>query len=282
MVNNQPEEVPRLSITDAHFHLDRYISSAGYPSLRGLDKMETESSKTEIGCAVANYCFPDRYSSSKERSELRKEPQIVFAYGIHPRTVHSTTPQKLDKDVKRLTQINKSTRTVAVDDCGLDTTDNPHSSQLDKQINYLEKQLYLAVQHNLAVIIHCRGDEELHFKLLHSLVKICPSDQAIHWHWFTISHYVFYAIITKFTNAVFGITPFIFSNRYPDISKFVRRNGLNHLVLESDSPFIRYRGNSTTPYVINYVAEEISRILSVLFEEVVTVTSANATNIYKK
>ena len=88
MVNNQPEEVPRLSIIDAHFHLDRYMSSAGYPGLRGLDKMGTESSKTEIGCAVANYCYPDRYSSSKERSELGKEPQIVFAYGIHPRTVH--------------------------------------------------------------------------------------------------------------------------------------------------------------------------------------------------
>ena len=162
----------------------------------------------------------------------------------------------------------------------LDTTNNPQSSQLDKQINYLEKQLYLAVQHNLAVIIHCRGDEELHFKLLDSLVKICPSDQPIHWHCFTSSHYVFHAIITKFANVVFGITPFIFSNRYQDIQNLI--NGLNHLVLESDSPFIRYRGNSTTPYVINWVAEDISRILSVSFEEVVTATSANAATIYKK
>lgn len=106
VVNNQPEEVPRLSIIDVHFHLDRYMSTAGYPGLRGLDKMETESSKTEISCDVANYCFSDRYSSSKKRSELRKEPQIVFAYGIHPRTVHSTTPQKLDKDVKIPRSIN--------------------------------------------------------------------------------------------------------------------------------------------------------------------------------
>lgn len=153
----------------------------------------------------------DRYPSSNERYELRKEPQIVFAYGIHSRTVHSTTPQRLDKDFERLTQIIKSTRTVAVDECGLDTTDNPHSSQLDKQINYLEKQLHLAVQHNLAVIIHCRGDEELHFKLLESLVKICPSDQPIHWHCFTSSQFAFHAIITKFTNRITLFKP-LFQN----------------------------------------------------------------------
>jgi len=117
VVNNQTEEVLMLSITDAQFHLDKFMSSAGYPGLHGLDKMGTESFKTDIDCAVANYCFPDRYPSSNGRSELRKESQIVFAYGIHPRTVHSTTPQNLHNDFERLTQIIKSTRTVAVGEC---------------------------------------------------------------------------------------------------------------------------------------------------------------------
>jgi len=259
------------------------MSSAGFPGLHELDKIGTENSfNTNICYAVANYCFPNRYPSSKVRSEIRRDSEIVFSYGIHPRTVHSTESKKLIDYFGDLQDIIQSTRTVAIGECGLDTTDRPSSTQLQKQIVYLNKQLQLAVSHKLAIIIHCRGNSNLHLQLFDCLTNICPSDHSIHWHCFTGSQRVFDAINSRFTNIIFGITPFIFTNQYPEITQFISKNGLDQLVLESDAPFIKYMGRPGTPYVVNFVANKIAELLNVPFEKVVEVTSQNAQKIYGK
>jgi hypothetical protein len=65
----------------------------------------------------------------------------------------------------------------------LDSYNNEDDFQ--KQKCYFEKQLRFAVEEGLTVVLHYRGDDVLHFKMLESLTQICSNNQSIHWHCFT-------------------------------------------------------------------------------------------------
>lgn len=280
------QEEARCHVIDAHFHLDRFQSSTGCPGLAELDQMETQHFQTKITHAVANFCFPERYPSSSQRSAMRKSPEYLFAYGIHPRVIHQHSRKELDGYVDQLRDLVKTKKTVAVGECGLDSTDDPRPSHIRRQVTYLELQLQMAAKSGLVVVLHCRGNEELHLQLLDSLVKILPANHPIHWHCFISSHHVFKQITTHFSQIIFGITPFIcHGSKATEISKFVRTLGplaLDYIVLESDSPYIPYKGAATTPLVINYVAEELARILNLSLKEICDRTTANAVKIYLK
>lgn len=122
--------------------------------------------------------------------------------------------RRLDRDFHHLVDLLKITKTKAVAECGYDTTDNPNNDDFQKQKCYFEKQLHMAVE-GLAVALHCRGDDVLHFKMLESPTQICPINQPIHWHCFTGSQRIFDYATAIFKNIVLGITPFLFSAHYP-------------------------------------------------------------------
>ncbi|CAC5416492.1 tatD [Mytilus coruscus] len=155
---------------------------------------------------------------------------------------------------------------------------------LSKQIEYLEKQLQLAVKNSLPVVIYCRGNDSLHPTLLTSLVNCCPKEQKIHWHCFTSSQEIYLTAPRHFINLVFGITPFIFGNRYPNIREIIKENGIDRLVLESDAPYIQNKENQIpNPYIVNFVAEEISKLLNIPVEQVFEITFSNTQkNIWKE
>jgi Tat protein secretion system quality control protein TatD with DNase activity len=78
---------------------------------------------------------------------------------------------------------------------------------------------------------------------------------------------------STFHNLVFGITPFILNNRYPNIKELIKTNGIDRIVLESDSPFIPCRPNQLpNPYVINFVGAEISELIQIPIEKIFAVT----------
>jgi len=96
---------------------------------------------------------------------------------------------------------------------------------MSTQIQYLEKQLTVAVKNNLAVVIRCREDNSAHLADLQSHTTCCPSTQHIHWHCFTGSQEIYNSAVHHFSNIVFGITPFMFGNHYPGL-KSSEENGL--------------------------------------------------------
>ncbi|CAG2199895.1 tatD [Mytilus edulis] len=195
-----------ISIADSHFHLDTLLVRTGCSGFHELSDFGTrEYYKTCMMFMVANFCFPSSWPNSSQRTELRKTPSVHFSFGIHPRTVNSSSSSNLQRHLADLEYLVKSSRTVAIGECGLDTSDR--NINLSKQIEYLEKQLQLAVKNSLPVVIHCRGNDALHLTLLTSLVNCCPKEQKIHWHCFTSSQEIYSTASGHFINLVFGITP---------------------------------------------------------------------------
>ena len=99
----------------------------------------------ELSCLtfmVANYCFPLSWPSSTQRTELRKTPSVHFSFSIHPRIVNSSSSSNLQQYLTDLEYLIKSSRTVAVGECGLDNT--AKSLQLDKQIKKNQRNYQLS------------------------------------------------------------------------------------------------------------------------------------------
>ncbi|CAG2221428.1 tatD [Mytilus edulis] len=270
-----------LMAVDAHFHLDQLMVKTGLTGIHELDDMGTaDLYKTKLSFLVANYCNPAKFPSSTERSEIRKDHRIRLSFGIHPRIVNSNSTSTLDRFFKNLISILDSSKTVSVGECGLDTTDRPNYQNFQKQVTYFEKQLNLAVQKNLPVVIHSRGDRNLNLATLTSMVNTLPQNHKIHWHCFTGTEEIFESASSHFSDIVFGVTPFIFTNKYPTIKQFICNKGIDRIVLESDAPYIRYKEEIANPYTVIFVAHEISKLLLIPVEEVLATTTKNSQMIY--
>ena len=176
VVTQDVVETSPLEIADAHLHLDHLLNRVGEPDLQEYYQFGSEQQfGTSMEVLVSNYCFPKFWPKREEISRLHsKIPGFKLSFGIHPKTVQTTSPELLDEYFEYLEEILKFKNTVAVGECGLDSSNTSKDLKITRQILYLEKQLKLAVNRNLAVVIHCRGNSALHFQLLDSLVKICP------------------------------------------------------------------------------------------------------------
>ncbi|CAG2208693.1 tatD [Mytilus edulis] len=233
-----------LMAVDAHFHLDQLMVKTGLTGIHELDDMGTaDLYKTKLSFLVANYCNPAKFPSSTERPVFQK---FNFNFGL--------------------------SKTVSVGECGLDTTDRPNYQNFQKQVTYFEKQLNLAVQKNLPVVIHSRGDRKLNLATLTSMVNTLPQNHNIHWHCFTGTEEIFESASSHFSDIVFGVTPFIFTNKYPTIKQFICNKGIDRIVLESDAPYIRYKEEIANPYTVIFVAHEIAKLLLIPVEVLATTT----------
>ena len=161
----------------------------------------------------------------------------------------------------------------------MESSDSPFNFQ--KQIVYFEKHISLALQNSLPVVVHSRGNAEIQNQTLTSLSNILPSTHPIHWHCFTGSVELYKSAVDKFSNIVFGITPFVFSEKYPNIHDIIHNFGVTNLVLESDAPYIPFKSTPGNPYLVHFVAEEISKICCIPVESVFKTTTENCKRIYK-
>ncbi|CAC5404212.1 tatD [Mytilus coruscus] len=220
--------------------------------------------------------------ATAQRSEFRKDNRLRFTFGIHPKIISSSSTSSLEHNWTDLQNLLKSTKTVAVGEIGLDDSTNPSRRDFERQIKYFRKQLYLATELNLTVVIHSRGRPSLHEHVLATLSEICKPDQLIHWHCFTCTAQLYSAAVSQFSNIVFGITPFILKDRYSNIVEIVKTFGITRVVLESDAPYIPLHSHTIgNPYSVHAVALKISELLQQPIEDVFRITTENSKRIYK-
>ncbi|CAG2198563.1 unnamed protein product [Mytilus edulis] len=113
-----------ISIADSHFHLDTLLVRTGCSGFHELSDFGTRDYyKTCMMFMVANFCFPSSWPNSSQRTELRKTPSVHFSFGIHPRTVNSSSPSNLHRHQTDLEYLVQSSRNVAIGDCRLVTSD---------------------------------------------------------------------------------------------------------------------------------------------------------------
>ena len=233
-----------------------------------IDKVLENASNNHIKYVINNGSNDE---SNKEVLELvEKYPCMYGAIGIHPEDVDGYS---LD-DIKFIENNISNKKIVAIGEIGLDyhyTKENK-----DEQIKLFEMQLSLAQKYDIPVIVHSRDATE---DTINSLKKFnCKG--VIH----SFSGSLETARIYIKMGYMIGVNGVItFKNS--KIKDVIKEVGFEHIVLETDSPYLTpepFRGKQNNPGHVLEVAKFVANLYGISLEELAVQTNKNVTNMYKK
>ena len=229
-------------LTDTHIHLDLKEYADDLPQVL----MRSESQ------GVRRWIVPAISSANWARLPVlhQQYPNLYYAFGLHPWFLANETDQALI-ELELLLQ-PRPAGLVAIGECGLDgAIDVPMSLQ----ITMLEKQLALASQYELPVILHCR---KAHNELLR-IVKQFILPRGGVWHAFSGSRQQAEQFIEL--GFMLGIGGVITYPRAEKTRKAVAKLPIESLLLETDGPtmpLFQRQGARNEPAYIPEVLAELS------------------------
>ncbi len=207
--------------------------------------------------------------TAKEAIALAEKYEQVFAtVGIHP---HDTKEWD-DQLLKEIEILAKHPKVIAIGEIGLDYYYD--FSPPDQQIKAFKSQLDLAVKLQLPVVIHNRDSDE---DMMDIIKNYCSSGLKAQFHCFNGS--LNDAIELMRMNHFISFTGNITHKKSDSLREILKRVNLNHIMLETDSPFmtpVPFRGKRNEPAYVKYVAQQIADVHKISVEEVGRITSLNA------
>jgi len=222
--------------------------------------------------------------TSENSVKLAKKYEGIYAaVGVHPDETEclSEFEDAPEKGISVLRGLASNEKVKAIGEIGLDYYEHEEGekpvSVREKQKLWFKKQLELAKELNLPVVIHSRDAAEDTYNILK---ESGVNDGIIHC----------YSYSPEMAKRFIGLGFFIgiggavtFKNAKKAVET-VKEIGLGHIVLETDSPYmspVPFRGKRNNSGNIRYIAEKIAKILEVSTEEVISVTYKNAAGLYK-
>ncbi len=254
-----------MSLIDTHTHL--------YAEEFNADR------KNLIEKAIANginkFYLPNIDSSSiGAMLDLEKQfPSHCFAMmGLHPCSVNASWQKELES-VKNWLEKRKF---LAVGEIGIDLYWD--KTFFEEQKTAFRQQIDWALQYNYPISIHCREAFDPIYEILSSY-KILP--KAI-FHCFSgnLEQANKVLALGDFKLGIGGVITF----KNAGLDKVVEQIGLEHLVLETDAPYLApvpFRGKRNEPGYILEVAKKIAQIKNLSMDEVAKITSQNAKYIFQ-
>ncbi len=201
-----------------------------------------------------------------------KYENIYATVGVHPHDV-ANTDEKTWGALKELVNTHREI-IVAYGEIGLDFFRN--LSPREKQIEVFGRQLELAQELNLPVIIH---DREAHQQTL-EIVRASKVRSGI-FHCFSGDYEMAKQCIDLgFYISIPGVVTF---DKAKTIQDVVERIPLSSLLLETDAPYLApvpHRGKRNEPSFIIHTAKKVAQIKNISWTEVAQTTAQNAMNLF--
>lgn len=207
----------------------------------------------------------------KQYSVAACYPDIYCGIGVHPHNALEVSEYTYNNMMK---YINHS-KTVAIGETGLDYYYD--FAPKDVQQNVFRKHLKIAKKSKLPVIIHNRESDGDIIRILHE-----EQDGTLRGvlHCFSGSEQMLSdALELGFHVSFTGNITF----RKTELSGIVERTPLDRIMLETDSPYmtpVPFRGKRNDPSKIKLIAEKISEIKSINLQEVISMTTKTAKNLF--
>ena len=253
-----------MEIIDTHTHLY-------------LDQFENdfdETIKRSFDCGVKKFVFPSISSKYNEKmiSCYNKYPENIFLMaGLHPVYVNENYEEELITVNKNL----KKYPCVAIGEIGIDK--HWDVSFLDYQKIFFQKQIDIAIDLDLPIVIHCRDAFEEIYEIL--LKNKCKKLRGI-LHCFTGKLEDARKVIDlNFKIGIGGVVTF----KNGGLDKFLDKVDLTNIVLETDSPYLSpvpFRGKRNESSYLVYIIDKLCDIYNLPKEEIVSQTSLNANHVF--
>jgi TatD DNase family protein len=254
---------------DSHAHIDGTEFDA--------DREEVIQRARDAGVsAILNVGTGDPHGGALERAvELAETHNDIYtALGTHPHDARLFD----DRAEQRITKlITESSRIVAWGEIGLDF--HYDNSPRDVQVKVFGRQLQLARDLSLPVIIHTREAESETIEILKSQWADCELPGIMHC--FSGSRWLAeQAIELGFSVSFSGIVTFKKAEELRTIAKQVP---LDKLLIETDCPFLApvpFRGKRNEPAYVVEVARCLAEIHGLEIKELSRITSANFARLF--
>ena len=197
-------------------------------------------------------------------------PTLHLALGLHPIFIDQHQPQHLSE----LDGLIKAHKPVAVGEIGLDYYQQRtnQTNDREKQTAFFSKQLIIAKQHGLPVIIHNRKAHDDCVKLLQDIEVI---GGIIHNFNGSIQHAYKY-IEMGFKLGFGGMLTF---ERSRVIRALAEKIPLESIVLETDAPDLTvqaHKGKRNSPEYLPFVLQSLADVKGISADQAAIVTSNNA------
>lgn len=221
--------------------------------------------------------------SSKSALALQKQFQkrVYAAAGIHPNYASGAS----EEDFLEIESIASEEKIYSIGEIGLDFFRD--FSPRNVQISVFKKMLEIAKKHCLPICIHNRESDLEIIQILDDWLRDLHQEKNPLANLPGVFHsYNGSKSISQWAvgnNFFLGISGPITFSKSEQLRKMVAEIDLNHLLIETDAPYLTpvpYRGKKNKPRYVFYIAEEIARIKDIDFGQVADITSENARRLF--
>ena len=209
--------------------------------------------------------------SRKALSIAHQYKNIYATVGVHPHDVAKAS----DKSFDELKALAQDPKVVAYGEIGLDYFRN--ISPREKQIEMFAKQLELAQELNLPVIIHDRDAHEETLRMVKTsgvrlgVFHCFSGDWAMARQCIDLGFYI----------SVPGVVTFDKSKVLQDV---VRQAPLDTILLETDCPYLTpvpHRGKRNEPSFIIHTAKKVAEIKKLPWEDIAQTAARNTRKLFR-
>ena len=253
-----------MIITDTHTHL--------YSEEFNEDR--TEMIQRALDAGISRFFIPaidSTYTQSMYELERNYPENIFLMMGVHPTHVKDNYLEELQHVESALAK----RKFYAVGEIGIDLYwDKTH---LKEQQDAFRKQIQLAKKYKLPIVIHGREA----FNEIFDILEEEKSDDLFGiFHCFSGNlEQALQAISYNMKLGIGGVVTF----KNGKIDQFLNQIDLNHIVLETDSPYLApvpFRGKrNESSYLVN-VVDKLASIYGVSATEIAAITTENSKAVF--
>lgn len=215
--------------------------------------------------------------STRTTLELAEKYDYVYAaVGVHPSDIAGLN----EETFAWLREQTSFGKTVAVGEIGLDYYWDKEESVQEKQRYWFERQMELARETNLPVIIHSRDAAEdtmnlmkrIHAEEIPGVIHCYSYSKEMAQEFIKMGYYIGVGGVVTFKNA-------------KKLKETVENIPLERILLETDCPYMApepHRGERNDSSYIPYVIAKIAELKGITAEEVERVTEQNARTLFTR
>jgi TatD DNase family protein len=252
-------------LTDTHTHL--------YSEAFDEDREAMMSRAAEAG--VHRFFIPaidSSYSEAMYALESRFPDQVFLMMGLHPTSVKEESYQQ---ELAMVEEAFQKRNFYAVGEIGIDLYWDTSTLEIQKEA--FRRQIQLAKEYHLPIVIHCRESFDEIFEVLES-----ERDENLFgiFHCFTgTKAQAERAIGFNMKLGIGGVVTF----KNGKIDQYLREIDPMHIVLETDSPYLSpvpYRGKRNESSYLKLISEKVANIYGMSVEEIANITTANSKEVF--
>jgi TatD DNase family protein len=212
----------------------------------------------------------DLHTSGQSIALAEKYSKVYAACGFHPNDLEKI---HID-DTAVLKTLIQHEKVVAVGEIGIDLYRN--RSPLDVQRRFFIRQLEIALENDMPVIVHSRAADKETFDVIEQV----SNKYSGVFHCYAGGIETAFRLIEKGFYISFTGSITYKNNDREDVIKEIP---LENMLLETDSPFLSpvpFRGKRNDPSNLRFIAEKIAMLKGISVVEVARVTTENSKKLF--